>query len=69
MSGKSGQRPRPNRLQEVRPAPGELRLVQAFLNTADFVTGTDELAGLGELASWLERHMLLPPEPELEACA
>ncbi|MCP3961519.1 MAG: hypothetical protein GY719_27060 [bacterium] len=49
-----------NRLKELRPAPGELRQVQAFLNSTDFEAGTDELASPRGLAEWLERHALLP---------
>ncbi len=56
MPGKRGRRPRANRLKELRPAPGELRLVQAFVNSADLEAGTDELSSLGGLADWLERH-------------
>ncbi len=38
---------------DVRPAPGDLRIVQAFVNTADLETGTDLLAGPQALADWL----------------
>ncbi len=62
----SGQRARANRLNELRPAPGDLRLLQAFINTADLEAGSDQLANLGGLAAWLERHEQLPAEPELE---
>ncbi len=66
MSDKRGRAVPAIRLQELRPAPGELRLMQDFLNSADFEAATDDLASLGGLASWLERHMLLPPDPEPE---
>ena len=66
MSGKGRRRFRPNRLKELRPAPGELRLVQAFLNTVDLEAGTDELARTPGLADWLEHHALLPAGEELE---
>jgi hypothetical protein len=35
------------------PAPGDLRIVQAFVNTADRVRGTDELSSPQALADWL----------------
>ena len=50
----------PDRLHRLRPAPGELSLLQAFLNSADLEAGTDELAGPPGLGDWLERHALLP---------
>ena len=37
------------------PAPGDLRIVQAFVNTADLPTRTDELASLTGLQDWLKR--------------
>ncbi len=60
-------RARPHRLKELRPAPGELRLVQDFLNSADLEAGTDELARPEGLADWLDRHSLLAAVEELEA--
>jgi predicted RNA-binding Zn ribbon-like protein len=36
-------------------APGELGLVQRFVNTADLDQGTDELADPAGLAAWLDR--------------
>lgn len=36
-----------------RPAPGRLRLVQAFCNSVDFEGGWDDLADLDGLATWL----------------
>ena len=35
------------------PAPGELALVQRFINTAELDVGTDELADADGLAAWL----------------
>ena len=67
MSGKGRRRFRPDRFEELRPAPGDLRLVQTFLNTVDFEAGTDELASLQKLAEWLGRNMLLAEASELEA--
>ncbi len=52
-------------MKQLRPAPGELRLVQDFLNSADFEAGTDELTGPPGLADWLERHALLPAGDDL----
>lgn len=43
---------------DVKPAPGELRLVQAFVNTANRVKGTDELDSPEALVDWLERWQL-----------
>ncbi len=51
--------------KDLPPAPGELRLFQAFVNTADFDAGSDELATPRALADWLARHGLLPPATEL----
>ena len=43
------------------PAPGPLRVVQAFVNTVDREHGPDLLADEAGLEAWLERH-LLPAE-------
>ncbi len=43
----------------IEPAPGELRRVQAFVNTRDVENGTDELASAAALAAWLRRWGLL----------
>ena len=53
--------------RDLPPAPGELRLVQAFVNTADHQAGTDELASPRALADWLARRELLPTGTELSA--
>ena len=37
----------------MKPAPGDLRFVQAFVNTADRKKGTDELSDPRSLAQWL----------------
>lgn len=50
----------PARVSDLDPAPGELRIVQAFVNTADFEHGTDEIATPEALAQWLARHGLAP---------
>ncbi len=49
---------------KLPPAPGELRILQAFVNTADLRGGTD-LAGPRALAEWLEHWGLAPPDLEL----
>ncbi len=53
-------------VKDLKPAPGDLRLVQAFLNTADRDAGTDELVSPEALAAWLARQGLLPPGTELD---
>ena len=39
------------------PAPGPLRLVQAFVNSVDAEHGPDLFADRAGLAEWLERHL------------
>src|SRR5262245_21694123 len=39
-------------------APGELEVVQRFVNTLDIEAGTDELDSPAALTAWLERHGL-----------
>jgi len=41
------------------PAPAPLDLVEAFINTADLETGSDELATTVTLRSWLAEHQLI----------
>lgn len=41
------------------PAPGELALVQQFLNTNDIEEGKDELATSGDLRAWLRLQGLV----------
>jgi predicted RNA-binding Zn ribbon-like protein len=41
------------------PAPGDLRLVQEFENTADLEQGTDQLGTPESLAAWLDEAGLL----------
>jgi predicted RNA-binding Zn ribbon-like protein len=44
----------------ARPnAPGDLALVQAFINTFDLESGDDELASPAALGRWLAEHELL----------
>lgn len=54
---------------DVRPAPGDLRIVQAFLNTVARRKHYDEIAGPQALADWLTRWRLLPKGTELAAGA
>jgi predicted RNA-binding Zn ribbon-like protein len=42
----------------IGAAPGELEIVQRFVNTLDVEAGTDELDSPAALAAWLERHGL-----------
>src|SRR3954449_10814031 len=41
------------------PAPGELELVRAFVNTWDADEGTEGIPGPAELRAWLAEHDLL----------
>lgn len=41
-----------------KPAPGDLALVQAFVNTSDLESGDDLLASRPGLRDWLRRHAL-----------
>src|SRR5262245_23187764 len=43
------------------PAPGELETVQAFVNTVDIETATDELASASALRAWLAGRELIAP--------
>ncbi|TNF80532.1 MAG: CGNR zinc finger domain-containing protein [Acidobacteria bacterium] len=42
------------------PAPGDLRVLQAFVNTRDIEGGTDELESAAALGAWLAAWGLLP---------
>lgn len=57
----------PHRASDLAPAPGDLRIVQALVNTRDLERGTDELATPRALADWLARRGLLPAGTELGA--
>ena len=50
---KTGSDGDPRWTSELPPAPEELRILQAFLNTVDLRGGTD-FAGPEALAEWLE---------------
>src|SRR3954466_15473182 len=41
------------------PAPGELELVRAFVNTWDADEGSEGVPGPAELRAWLAEHVLL----------
>lgn len=53
-------------VRDLPPAPGDLALVQAFLNTVDRKAKTDELSSPTALAHWLATQRLLPGEIEIE---
>jgi predicted RNA-binding Zn ribbon-like protein len=48
--------------EALEPAPGELALVQAFLNTEDRLVRVDELSSPEGLRQWLLRHQLVSPD-------
>jgi len=47
-------------------APGQLELVQAFLNTYDRETGRDQLADVSSAAAWLAANRLVSPGTEYD---
>jgi len=53
----------------IAPAPGDLRIVHALVNTVDPVTGTDELDSPAALREWLERWRLPAPDEGSEQAA
>ena len=61
---KTGSDGDPRWTSKLPPAPGQLRILQAFVNTIDLRAGTD-LAGPRALAEWLEHWGLAPPGLEL----
>jgi predicted RNA-binding Zn ribbon-like protein len=50
---------------ERAPAPSDLAIVQAFVNTVDLEDGTDALDSPAALADWLVRHGLVRRRPRL----
>jgi predicted RNA-binding Zn ribbon-like protein len=48
-------------------APGPLRVVQDFVNSADLERGEDELGSPEALAGWLREHGLAPPGTAVSA--
>lgn len=53
--------------QALEPAPGELALVQAFLNTEDRLCKVDELTSPKALREWLVHRQLLSSEVTVES--
>lgn len=55
-------------MAEARPteAPGQLGLVQSFLNTADLESGSDVLAQPATAKAWLVDHRLASPGTEYD---
>ena len=47
-------------------APGQLGLVQQFLNSYDRETGRDDLADVSAAAAWLAAHRLVSPGTEYD---
>jgi predicted RNA-binding Zn ribbon-like protein len=47
-------------------APGQLRLVQAFLNTHDRQSGRDALGSPARMATWLAEQRLMSPHVEFD---
>jgi predicted RNA-binding Zn ribbon-like protein len=62
MTARSG-RDLPSWPASLPPAPGELRVVQAFVNTRDIEEGTDELESPAALGAWLAAWGLLARGP------
>lgn len=60
---KRGYRLRPG--MKPYPAPGDLRLVQDFVNTLDLPEDRDDLASPQDLETWLSRRGLLAEEDSL----
>src|SRR5262245_34924475 len=50
---------------ESKPAPGQLRLVQALVNTVERPDGSDRLADPSDARLWLVENQLLVPHAEL----
>ena len=48
-----------------KSAPGDLGVVQSFINTADLRPAKDELKDAATLKAWLVDHGLLPPHERL----
>lgn len=48
-----------SRRPELQAAPGDLQIIQAFLNTVHLKEGTDDLSQPRGLSDWLARHGLL----------
>ncbi|MBI4730054.1 MAG: CGNR zinc finger domain-containing protein [Acidobacteria bacterium] len=48
------------------PAPGDLAIVQAFVNTGDVEAGIDRLGDPLRAATWMARHGLVAPRSDLD---
>lgn len=59
----SSHKPLPPWPASLPPAPGDLRVVQAFINTRDIEAGTDELDSPAALETWLADWGLLANGP------
>ena len=57
----------PRWTSDIAPAPGELKIVQAFVNTAGRRKHAEELASPRALASWLAQWRLAPEDLELRS--
>lgn len=55
-------------MASARPtiAPGQLGLVQSFLNTVDLPTGRDSFASHADMHAWLAEHRLVSPGTEYD---
>ncbi len=56
---------KPDWMQTLRKAPGELAIVQAFVNSADLQVKTDQLSSPRALRDWLAGWGLLDVSAEL----
>ena len=63
---RTSKRPKARGLPAPAPAPGELRLLQEFVNTRD-PSGSEQLSSPAVLADWLASHGLIPADLELGA--
>lgn len=50
---------------DMKPAPGKLRMVQEFVNTRSNLRGVDVLEDVEGTAQWLAAHELLPDGAEI----
>jgi predicted RNA-binding Zn ribbon-like protein len=50
---------------DSKPAPGDLRFVQAFVNTLEVETGKDHIAEAADLERWLRTHGSLGADTHL----
>lgn len=58
-------RPRKGKVFQPKPAPGDLEIVQSFLNTRHGRSRIDRLTTVDELASWLGRWRLVASSEKL----